>query len=80
LRSIAIAFSQLYLLLSRATNHLFNQQIPATQSSRFLYFNMDTLSGVGACVIAPHNPYVSITGVENIIGTFYLAVVVSRLV
>jgi hypothetical protein len=78
---IAIAFSQLYLLLSRVVDHPFNEQIPATQSSTFLYFSMDTLSGVGTGVIAPINPYIRlITGIENMIGIFYLAVVVSRLV
>ena len=78
---IAIAFSQLYLLLSRVVDQPFNQQIPATRSSTFLYFSMDTLSGVGTGVIAPINPYVRlITGIENMIGIFYLAVVVSRLV
>jgi hypothetical protein len=76
---IAIAFSQLYLLLSRVVDHQFNEQI--TQSSTFLYFSMDTLSGVGTGVIAPINPYIRlITGIENMIGIFYLAVVVSRLV
>ena len=78
---IAIAFSQLYLLSSQVSINRFNQQIPATQSSTFLYFSMDTLSGVGTGVIAPINPYVRlITGIENMIGIFYLAVVVSRLV
>jgi hypothetical protein len=78
---IAIAFSQLYLLLSRVVDEPFNQPIPVTQSSTFLYFSMDTLSGVGTGVIAPINPYVRlITGIENMIGIFYLAVVVSRLV
>jgi hypothetical protein len=78
---IAIAFSQLYLLLSRFVDHPFTEQIPVTQSSTFLYFSMDTLSGVGTGVIAPINPYIRlITGIENMIGIFYLAVVVSRLV
>jgi hypothetical protein len=78
---IAIAFSQLYLLLSRVVDHPFNEQIPITQSSTFLYYSMDTLSGVGTGVIAPINPYIRlITGIENMIGIFYLAVVVSRLV
>jgi hypothetical protein len=78
---IAIAFSQLYLLLSRVVDYPFNQQIPLAQSSTFLYFSMDTLSGVGTGVIAPINPYIRlITGIENMIGIFYLAVVVSRLV
>ena len=62
---LAIAFSQLYLLLSRFVDHPFNQQIPVTQSSTFLYFSMDTFSGVGTGVIAPINPYVRlITGIE----------------
>jgi ABC-type proline/glycine betaine transport system permease subunit len=61
--------------LSRVVDHPFNEQI--TQSSTFLY----TLSGVGTGVIAPINPYIRlITGIENMIGIFYLAVVVSRLV
>jgi ABC-type proline/glycine betaine transport system permease subunit len=78
---IAIAFSQLYLLLSRVVDQPFNQLIPISQSSTFLYFSMDTLSGVGTGVIAPINPYIRlITGIENMIGIFYLAVVVSRLV
>jgi ion channel len=78
---MAIAFSQLYLLLSRVVDQPFNQQVPLTQSSTFLYFSMDTLSGVGTGVIAPINPYIRlITGIENMIGIFYLAVVVSRLV
>ncbi len=78
---IAIAFSQIYVLLSRVVDHPFNQEIPFTQSSTFLYFSMDTLSGVGTGVIAPINPYIRlVTGVENMIGIFYLAVVVSRLV
>ena len=78
---IAIAFSQLYLLLSRVVDHPFNERIPVTQSSTFLYFSMDTLSGVGTGIIAPINPYIRlITGIENMIGIFYLAVVVSRLV
>jgi hypothetical protein len=78
---IAIAFSQLYLMLSRVVDEPFNQPIPVTQSSTFLYFSMDTLSGVGTGVIAPINPYVRlITGIENMVGIFYLAVVVSRLV
>jgi voltage-gated potassium channel len=78
---IAIAFSQLYVLLSRMVDQPFNEQIPFTQSSTFLYFSMGTLSGVGAGVIAPINPYIRlVTGIENMIGIFYLAVVVSRLV
>jgi hypothetical protein len=78
---IAIAFTQLYLLLNRVVDQPFNQQIPVAQNSTFLYFSMDTLSGVGTGVIAPINPYVRlITGVENMIGIFYLGVVVLRLV
>ncbi len=78
---IAIAFSQLYAVLSRIVPHAFNVFIPYAQSSTFLYFSMDTLSGVGTGYIAPVDPYIRlITGLENMIGIFYLAVVVSRLV
>jgi hypothetical protein len=78
---IAVAFSQLYSVLSRLVPHAFNEFIPYAQSSTFLYFSMDTLSGVGSGNIAPVDPYIRlIAGLENMIGIFFLAVVVSRLV
>jgi hypothetical protein len=78
---IAIAFSQLYWALSRLITNPFNQIIPESQSGTFLYFSMITLSGVGYGGIIPTNPYVRlVAALENMIGIFYVAVVVARLV
>jgi hypothetical protein len=78
---IAIAFSQLYSLLNRVIASPFNQVIPHSQESTLLYFSMITLSGVGYGGIAPVNPYVRlIAALENMIGLFYIAVIVARLV
>ncbi|HTV04071.1 MAG TPA: ion channel [Acidobacteriaceae bacterium] len=78
---IAIAFSQLYWILSRFIDRPFNQYVPITQSSTYLYFSMITLSGVGYGGIVPINPYIRlIAAVENIVGIFYVAVVVARFV
>jgi hypothetical protein len=78
---IAIAFSQLFWGFSRLIPHCFNQEIPTGQSGTFLYFSMITLSGVGYGGIIPINPYVRlIAALENMIGIFYIAVVVARLV
>jgi len=78
---IAIAFSQLYWGLSRLIANPFNQIIPESQSGTFLYFSMITLSGVGYGGIIPTNPYVRlVAALENMIGIFYVAVVVARLV
>jgi hypothetical protein len=78
---IAIAFSQLYWILSRMVAHPFNQMIPESQSGTLLYFSMVTLSGVGYGGIAPLNPYVRmVAALETMAGIFYIAVVVARLV
>ncbi len=78
---IAIAFSQLYWILSRFVSNPFNQPIPETHSGTLLYFSMVTLSGVGYGGIAPLNPYVRIVAaLETMAGIFYVAVVVARLV
>ena len=78
---IAIAFSQLYWGLSRLIPNCFNQVIPIGQSGTYLYFSMITLSGVGYGGIIPTNSYVRlIAALENMIGIFYIAVVVARLV
>lgn len=78
---IAIAFSQLYWGISRLVPNCFNQVIPMQQSHTYLYFSMITLSGVGYGGIIPINPYVRlIAALENMIGIFYIAVVVARLV
>jgi voltage-gated potassium channel len=78
---IAIAFSQLFWILARIVANPFNQVIPSSQSSTYLYFSMITLSGVGYGGILPVDPYVRlIAALENMIGIFYVAVVVARLV
>ena len=78
---IAIAFSQLYWILSRALPNPFNQVIPESQSGTLLYFSMITLSGVGYGGIVPVNPYVRlVAALESMAGIFYIAVVVARLV
>jgi Ion channel len=78
---IAIAFSQLFWGMNRLIPNAFNQNIPETQSSTYLYFSMVTLSGLGYGGIIPINPYVRLVAAfENMIGIFYLAVVVARLV
>jgi len=78
---IAIAFSQLYWTLDHLLGNPFNQIIPFGRSSTFLYFSMTTLSGLGYSSITPINPYVRlVAALENMIGIFYIAVIVARLV
>ncbi len=78
---LATAFSQIYCILSRFLDNPFNQPIPAAQMSTFLYFSIITLSTVGYGGITPANPYVRlVAGLEGMIGVFYIAVVVARLV
>ena len=51
------------------------------KSGTLLYFSMITLSSVGYGGIVPVNPYLRITAaLESMIGIFYVAVVVARLV
>jgi len=78
---IAIAFSQLYWVLDHFLDHPFNVVIPLGQSSTYLYYSMVTLTGLAYGGIVPTNPYVRlIAALENMIGIFYIAVVVARLV
>ncbi len=78
---LAIAFSQVYWILDYLFDHPFNQMIPASQTSTFLYFSMVSLSSVGFGGIAPVNPYVRlVAALESMTGIFYVAVVVARLV
>jgi hypothetical protein len=78
---IAIAYSQLYWLLSGFFADSFNETLPRAESAEYMYFSMITLSGVGYGKIAPVNPYVRmIAAFESMTGIFYIAVVVSRLV
>jgi voltage-gated potassium channel len=78
---IAIAFSQLYWILSRIVTNPFNQPIAESQSGTLLYFSMITLSGVGYGGIVPVNPYVRlVAALESMSGIFFIAVIVARLV
>ena len=78
---IATAFSQLYWMLNRLIANPFNQVIPEERIGTLMYFSMITLSGVGYGGIIPINPYVRlIAALENMIGIFYIAVIVARLV
>ncbi len=78
---IATAFSQLYWVLNRLIANPFNQVIPEEKIGTLMYFSMITLSGVGYGGIIPTNPYVRlIAALENMIGIFYIAVIVARLV
>jgi len=78
---IAVAFSQLYWVFDHFVTNAFNQSIFLGQSSTFLYFSMITLSGVAYGGILPVNSYIRlIAAFENVVGLFYLAVVIARLV
>ncbi len=78
---IATAYGQLYCLLNNFVDHAFNQTIPTTQGTTFLYFSMVTLTSVGYGGIVPLNPYVRmIAALESMSGIFFVAVVVARLV
>jgi hypothetical protein len=78
---IAIAFSQLYSILNMYLASPFNQVIPAWKTSTLLYFSMITISSLGYGGIVPINPYLRITSaLESMVGIFYVAVVVARLV
>ena len=78
---IAVAFSQLFWILNHFIPNAFNQVIPEGQTSTLLYFSMVSLTGVGYGDINPVNPYVRlIAALENMVGIFYIAVVVAKLV
>jgi Ion channel len=78
---IAIAFAQLYWIGNDLIPNAFNQVIPRTEISTLEYFSMVTLGGVGYGGIIPVNPYVRLVcALENMIGIFYIAVVVARLI
>jgi len=78
---LAIAFFQIYWILNQLVDHAFNQDISASQTSTLLFFSMITLTTGGYGVIAPIDPYVRLVAAfESMIGIFYVAVVVARLV
>ncbi len=78
---IATMFAQVYWIFNRFVAQPFNEVIPPHQISTLLYFSMVTISTVGYGHIVAINPYVRmIAAFESIVGVFYLAVVVARLV
>jgi len=78
---IAITFAQLYWILNQTLEKPFNQVIPPYGISTLLYFSMVTISSLGYGGIAPVNPYVRmVAAFEGIVGIFYIAMVVARLV
>lgn len=78
---IAIAFAELYWVLNLSMPDAFNQHISPHEISTLLYFSMVTISSIGYGNIAPVNPYVRmVAAFEGVIGLFYIAVIVARLV
>jgi hypothetical protein len=78
---IAVAFSQAYWILNRVFSDAFNMRIPAKQQSAYLYFSLTTLTTLGSGDIEPMNHYVRfLAAFESLAGTFYLAIVIARLV
>jgi hypothetical protein len=78
---IAVAFSQLYWILDHHLANCFNSPVPINQQSEYLYFSLSTLTTVGYGDVQPINHYVRyIAAFEAVIGVFYIAVVISRLV
>jgi ABC-type proline/glycine betaine transport system permease subunit len=62
-------------------DHPFNQVILPSQMSTLLYFSMITLTSLGYGGILPIDPYVRLVAAfEGMIGIFYIAVIVARLV
>lgn len=78
---VAIAFGQVYWLLDQVIPRAFNQWMLPKSSSEYLYFSMNTLTCIGYDSITPVNPFVQIVAaLESIVGIFYVAVIVARLV
>jgi hypothetical protein len=78
---IAVAFSQLYWILDHHVMNCFNFPVPQNQQSEYLYFSVSTLTTVGYGDVQPANHYVRyVAACEAVIGVFYIAVVISRLV
>ena len=78
---IAIAFSQLYWIFNHFLRQPFSHPVPRNQTSDLLYFSMVTLSNLGYSTLAPINPYLQfVTALESMLGIFYIAVVVARIV
>lgn len=78
---IAVAFGQLYIILNDLFPRAFHPVIPDVDTSTLLYFSMTTLSSVGYGDVVPVDPFIRIvSALEGMLGVFYVAVVVARLV
>jgi Ion channel len=78
---IAVGFSQLYWILNRVLPDSFNPPVPIAEQSTYLYFSLTTLTTVGFGDVQPLNHYVRfVAAFEGVLGVFYLAVVIARLV
>ena len=78
---IAVGFSQLYWIMNRLIPNAFNPPVPVAEQSTYLYFSLTTLTTVGFGDIQPVNHYVRFAAAfEAVVGVFYLAVIISRLV
>jgi voltage-gated potassium channel len=78
---LATAFAQVYWIMIHMIDHPFNQVILPSQMSTLLYFSMITLTSLGYGGILPIDPYVRLVAAfEGMIGIFYIAVIVARLV
>jgi hypothetical protein len=78
---IAVAFSQIYWILNRVLVHGFRPPLPTFEQSSFLYFSLTTLTTVGFGDIQPVNHYIRfVAAFEGVIGVFYLAIIIARLV
>ena len=78
---IAVAFGQLYVVLNSFRPSAFVPTIPEADSSALLYFSMTTLSSLGYGDVVPLDPFIRlVSALESMLGVFYIAVVVARLV
>ena len=78
---IAIAFSQIFWILNNEVPNAFNRYIPPEHNTDILYFSMVTITALGYGVIAPIDPFVRVVAaLEGMVGIFYIAVVVARVV
>ena len=78
---IAIAFSQLYWILNQLIPLSFRPAIPASDSASLMYFSLTTLTGVGAGSLITVSPFLRlVSAFESMMGVFYIALVVAKLV
>ena len=79
--TLASAFGDIFWMINHLTGNPFNQSIADSQMSTFLYFSMVTITSLAYGGIAPMNPYLRlIATLESMLGIFYVAVIVARLV